>query len=74
LTDVSEGAAASIRGMALMIEAESTSETSAVFYQTTRRNKPEDGHLLAFSSREEFLMENIPSATIHLPNHLTDLN
>jgi hypothetical protein len=29
-------------GIALMMEAESTSETSANFYETTRRNSPED--------------------------------
>jgi hypothetical protein len=29
----------------LMMDAESTSETSVNFYQTTRRNMPEDGHL-----------------------------
>jgi hypothetical protein len=29
----------------LMMEAASTSETSADFYLTTRRNKPEDSHL-----------------------------
>jgi hypothetical protein len=28
-----------------MMEAESTSETSVNFYQTTRRNSPEDSHL-----------------------------
>jgi hypothetical protein len=28
-----------------MMEAASTSETTAYFYQTTRRNKPEDSHL-----------------------------
>jgi hypothetical protein len=28
-----------------MVEAESTSETSVNFYQTTRHNKPEDSHL-----------------------------
>jgi hypothetical protein len=28
-----------------MMEAESTSETSVNFYQTTRRNNPEDSHL-----------------------------
>jgi hypothetical protein len=37
--EVSEVLAASI---ALMMEASSTSETSANFYQTTRRNNPED--------------------------------
>jgi hypothetical protein len=31
--------------IALTIEAVSTSETSANFYQTTRRNIPEDRHL-----------------------------
>jgi hypothetical protein len=30
---------------ALLMEAASTSETSVNFYQTTRRNNPEDGHL-----------------------------
>jgi hypothetical protein len=30
---------------ALMMEAASTSETSANFYQTTRRNNPEDSPL-----------------------------
>jgi hypothetical protein len=29
----------------LMMEAASTSETSVNFYQTTRRNTPEDSHL-----------------------------
>jgi hypothetical protein len=37
------------RGMILMIalkmKAASTSETSVNFYQTTRRNNPEDSHL-----------------------------
>jgi hypothetical protein len=31
--------------IALMMEAESTSETSVNFYKTTRRNNPEDNHL-----------------------------
>jgi hypothetical protein len=35
-----------IRAIALMMEAASTSETSVNFYQTTRRNNPEDSHLL----------------------------
>jgi hypothetical protein len=30
---------------ALMMEAASTSETKVNFYQTARRNIPEDGHL-----------------------------
>jgi hypothetical protein len=29
----------------LMIEVASASETSVIFYQTTRRNNPEDGYL-----------------------------
>jgi hypothetical protein len=32
--------------IAMMMEAESTSETSVNFYQTTRRNIPEDSHFL----------------------------
>jgi hypothetical protein len=31
--------------IALMMEAASTSETLVNFYQTTRRNNPEDSHL-----------------------------
>jgi hypothetical protein len=31
--------------IALVLEAARTSETSVNFYQTTRRNKPEDSHL-----------------------------
>jgi hypothetical protein len=31
--------------IALMVEAENTSETSVNFYQTTRRNNPEDSHI-----------------------------
>jgi hypothetical protein len=42
-TDVSEVLAASIAIIAL--KAESTSEMSVNFYQTTRRNNPEDTHL-----------------------------
>jgi hypothetical protein len=41
LTDVSE----ELRAIALMMEAVSSSETSVNFYQTTRRNIPEDSHL-----------------------------
>jgi hypothetical protein len=38
--------AASInRAIVLMMEAASTSETSVKFYQPTRRNNQEDGHL-----------------------------
>jgi hypothetical protein len=40
-TDISEVLATSINGA----EAVSTSETSVNFYQTTRRNNPEDSHL-----------------------------
>jgi hypothetical protein len=43
-----------------MMEAASTSETSTNFYQTTRRNNPEDSHLqeitcLLWNSNEFFL-------------------
>jgi hypothetical protein len=39
-------AASFIRAMiTLIMEAASTSETSVNFYQTTRRNNPEDSHL-----------------------------
>jgi hypothetical protein len=34
--------------IALIMEAASTSEKSVNFYQTTRRNNPEDSHLLSF--------------------------
>jgi hypothetical protein len=44
--DVSEVLPACIiRAIALMIEAVSTYETSVNFFQTTRRNIPEDSHL-----------------------------
>jgi hypothetical protein len=43
ITNVSEVLAASI--IALMMVAESTSETSVNFYQNTRRNDPEDSNL-----------------------------
>jgi hypothetical protein len=43
-TDVSQVVAASII-IALMMEAASNSETSVNFYQTIRRNNPEDSHL-----------------------------
>jgi hypothetical protein len=33
------------KAIALMMEAVITSETSVNFYQNTRRNNPEDGHL-----------------------------
>jgi hypothetical protein len=42
-TDVLEVLDVSI--IALMIEAASASETLINFYQTTRHNNPEDGHL-----------------------------
>jgi hypothetical protein len=34
-----------LQGIALMMEAASTTETSVNFYETTRRNIPEDSHL-----------------------------
>jgi hypothetical protein len=45
-TNVSEVLAASIiMAIVLMMEAASTSETSANFYQSSRRYNPEDSHL-----------------------------
>jgi hypothetical protein len=38
-------AASIIRAIDLMMEAANASETLADFYQTTRRNNPEDSHL-----------------------------
>jgi hypothetical protein len=46
--------------IALMMEAVSTSETSAKFYQTTRRDIPEDRHLHTRS------LENLKSHPFHL--------
>jgi hypothetical protein len=51
LTDVSEMRTAFII-RAMMVEVVSTSETSFSFYQTTRRNIPEDSHLYHTSLRE----------------------
>jgi hypothetical protein len=42
--------------IALMMEAASTPETSVSFYQTTRRNNPEDSHL--HTRRRENLKSN----------------
>jgi hypothetical protein len=41
------------RAIALMMEAVNTSETSVKFYQTRRRNIPEDSHL--YTRRRENL-------------------
>jgi hypothetical protein len=38
----------SVRAIDLMMKAASTSGTSVNFYQTTRRNNPEDSHLHVF--------------------------
>jgi hypothetical protein len=43
--------------IALMMRAANTSETSVNFYQTTRRNKPEDNHL--YSRRHESLKSHL---------------
>jgi hypothetical protein len=45
--------------IALMMEAASNSETSVNFYQTTRRNNPEDSHLqyLDIVRKSKFLLE-----------------
>jgi hypothetical protein len=53
--------------IALMMEAASTSEESANFYQTIRRNNPQDGHL--HTSRRE----NVKSHTKNFnPSSLED--
>jgi hypothetical protein len=44
--------------IALMMEVASTSETSVNFYQTTRRNNPEDSHLYT-RRRENHKSHNI---------------
>jgi hypothetical protein len=44
--------------IALMMESASTSETLVNFYQTTRRNNPEDSHLrigLCFGNKKGFI-------------------
>jgi hypothetical protein len=43
--------------IALMMKAASTSETSVNFYQNTRRNSPEDSHLLATLKYSEVLFQ-----------------
>jgi hypothetical protein len=55
LADISEVLATSI--IALMMEAESTFETSVNFYRTTRSNIPEDSHLC--SRRRENLKSHL---------------
>jgi hypothetical protein len=52
---------------ALMMDAASTSERSVNLYQTTRRNIPEDSHLLV-----HYVSTNDFTATGH-PNYATDL-
>jgi hypothetical protein len=42
--------------IALMMEAASTSETSANFYQSKRRNKPQDSHLHCVIILSDFLI------------------
>jgi hypothetical protein len=49
------------RTIALMMEAASTSEMSVNFYQTTRRNNPEDSHL--HTRRRENLKSHITYLT-----------
>jgi hypothetical protein len=47
-----------IKAITLMMEAASTSEISANFYQTTRRNIPEDSHLHT-SNRENLKSQQL---------------
>jgi hypothetical protein len=46
----------SLTMITLMMEAASTYEMSVNFYQTTRRNNPEDGHLQNRISSPELLI------------------
>jgi hypothetical protein len=48
---------------ALMMEAASTSETSVSFYETTRRNIPEDSHL---HTRNRESLKSHTSTFLHL--------
>jgi hypothetical protein len=43
--------------IALMMEAASTSETSINFYQTTRRNNPEERYFLCQISQESLTVQ-----------------
>jgi hypothetical protein len=43
--------------IALMMEAASISKTSISFYQTTRRNNPEDRHLQLYCDVPSWLIE-----------------
>jgi hypothetical protein len=49
-------------GIALMMEAASTSETLVNFYQTTRRNNPDDSHL--HTHRRENLKSHVLQNTL----------
>jgi hypothetical protein len=57
------------------MEAASTSETSVNFYQTTRRNNPEDSHLQHFSTTKinwlKLLKDIIP---VYTENHTKSAN
>jgi hypothetical protein len=52
-----------IRAIALMMEAAITSETSVNFYQTTRRNIPDDNHL--HNGHREKLKSHLGSFNIY---------
>jgi hypothetical protein len=68
IIDASEALAASIIKalIALMMKGARTSETSANFYQTTRRNIPEDSHLLTGkSSRNASPVSHVWVAVLH---------
>jgi hypothetical protein len=51
-----------VNHIALMMAAASTSETSVNFYQTTRRNNPEDSHLFSML----FMILNTSSAFVFM--------
>jgi hypothetical protein len=63
-------AASIIRAViAVMMEAASASETSLNFYQNTRRNNPEDSHLVSLLLKP--LLDSFSQNFIHLTGFLT---
>jgi hypothetical protein len=56
------------------MEAASTSETSVNFYQTTRRNIPEDSNLRFFFhfSNDEIVLKAVKTASYRLLFHITN--
>jgi hypothetical protein len=61
-----------IRAIALMMEAASTSETSVISYQTTRRNNPEDSHLVQYCSKVHDICEQLQPANLTILTLIND--